>query len=661
MLDVVLVIGYLALPSAAWWLSGSLTWLAVRLVFGFGLAGVSVQSTVALGWGWDLRELQFLVLAVMAAVVALAIARRRPRRSLRRQLVLIGVPMVAIGAYLVAMRWLATDAAGPLTGVGYFINHPLAEDNAKWLHLTSQLAEGRDLVFNGYAGGPLILLMVVMAALITVLSMVMLGGVNEVAVAVNTVIGVQFLLIALIPAGFAPFAERPIPLRPRAVGVKRRLVPAPVLWAAMLVVLVASAVVTSYGHLSLQFVLIVLVLWGAVFLVGGSDRRSALLITLGVVTTASVWLPLNVLAVALLGVLLAVTVARRMWLSLAIVGITAVAAFDSLFSSLLYLLGVDLVSVDTGVAEEELGGVAGSAISEQLSVADAIFASPGGTEITQPLLAVLALVSLLAAVAWYSRSRRVRGWRAVVPFAPVASMGAYLMLVTLSDAVVTAGAPHYGVHKLAFAVVIMTAAVTLPVAIMSLEDRATGMTMLRWFAVGAVVVLLSLDTILPRGLSALSPKLWPGVDPSSPVYWAPAEVKDTPVQPIADLPIACLFAPPVSDKPGALPEGQQSYNCTRLLIGLNGLEGRAGLLTDWLSADWLGNTSNWDTVAPALESDESGLTGAARDPHQHATEPSPGSARWTSCSHAIRSRRLRAEWSSAHAVDARHVARLAGQ
>ena len=558
MLDVVLVIGYVLLPAVTWWLSSSLTWLAVRLIFGFGLAGVAVQTTIALGWGWSVRELQFLALAIMVAVLALAVVSRRPRRSIRRQLLLIGLPMAAIGAFLIAMRVLATDTAGPLTGVGYFINHPLAEDNAKWLHLTSQLADGSDLVFNGYAGVPLILLMAMISALISVLSTIMLGGVNEVAVAVNTVIGVQFLLIALIPAGFAPFAERAVPLRPRATGVRRRLVPAPVLWAAMLVVLVASAVVTSYGHLSFQFVLIVLVLWGTLLLVGGSDRLSALLITLGVVTTASVWLPLNVLAVALLLLLAAVTVVRRMWMALALVVVTAVAAFDSLFSSLLYLLGIDVMAVDAGPAGEDLGGTAASAISEQLSVADAIFASPGGTEVTQPLLAGLALVSLLASVAWYSRARRVQGWRAALPFAPIAIMGGYLMLVTLSDAVVTGGSPHYGVHKLAFAVTVMTAAVTLPVAIVSLEERATGMTMLRWFAVGAVVVLLSVDTILPRGLSALSPKLWPGIDPSSPAYWAPAEVQEAPDQPIDSLPIACLFAPPVSEEPGALPEGQQS-------------------------------------------------------------------------------------------------------
>ncbi|MCX6431883.1 MAG: hypothetical protein NTX29_03565 [Actinobacteria bacterium] len=610
MIDVLLLVAFVVLPVLAWWVSGSLAWLAIRLAFGFGIAGNAVQSSIAFGWGWNLQRLQILVVVVLAVVLALAFTRRGSRRdSLRRQVLLIGLPMLLLGVFLVAMRLFATDYAGPLTGVGYFVNHPLAEDNAKWLHLSSQLASGNDLVFNGYAGGPLILVMVLMATLISVLSSLMLGGVNEVAVAVNTVIGTQFLLIALIPAAFAPFAERPVPPRPRTGGVDARWVPAPVLWAGMLVVFVASAVVTSYGHLSLQFVLVVLVLWATVFLVGSHAPRSALLATLAVVTTASVWLPLNVLGVALLGVLLVGAVLRRSWLSLGIVVVTALAAWDALFSSILYLLGINLGEAAGGLPSDSLGGAAGSAISSQLATADAIFQSPGGTEITEPLLAALALVSLLGSVWWYSRSRRVVGWRSAVPFAPIAIMAAYLMAVTIGDAIVTGGSPHYGVHKLAFAVTIMVAGATLPVAITALEGRVSGMTMLRWFAVGAVVVLLSLDTILPRGLSALSPKLWPGVDPAHPSYWSAAEVHDTGDQPIDSLPIACLFAPPTTEQPTGLPQGQQSYNCTRLLIGLNGLEGRAGLLTDWLLADWMGNEPHWDTVAPVLVGDTSGLTG----------------------------------------------------
>ena len=116
------------------------------------------------------------------------------------------------------------------------------------------------------------MVMVMMAALISVLSMLLLGGVNEVAVAVNMVIGTQFFLIALVPIAFAPFAERAIPLWPRVREVAARMVPAPLVWVSMLVVVIASSIVTAYGHLSLQFVLIVLVLWATVFLLGTKAR-----------------------------------------------------------------------------------------------------------------------------------------------------------------------------------------------------------------------------------------------------------------------------------------------------------------------------------------------------------------------------------------------------
>jgi hypothetical protein len=160
---------------------------------------------------------------------------------------------------------------------------------------------------------------------------------------------------------------------------------------------------------------------------------------------------------------------------------------------------------------------------------------------------------------------------------------------------------------LAFAVTIMTICATLPVALIALEGRAQGMTMLRWFAVGAVVLLLSLDTILPRGLSALSPQLWPSVDAAHPVFWSAAEVKKTADQPIDSLPLACLFAPPTGSVPSGLPEGQQSYNCTRLMIGLNGLEGHVGILDSWLQTDWLSNAPSWDKAHASLAKDEAGI------------------------------------------------------
>jgi hypothetical protein len=523
---------------------------------------------------------------------------------MRRQLYVIVLPMVAIGLFLILMRVFAPSSPGPLTGVGYLIKHTIAEDNAKWLNLSSQLAAGQDLVFNGYAGGPLILVMVMMAALISVLSMLLLGGVNEVAVAVNIVIGTQFFFIALVPIAFAPFAERVVPLWPRVSGVAARVVPAPLVWAAMFVVVIASSVVTAYGHLSLQFILIILVLWATVFLLGTRVPHARLLMTLVIATTASVWLPLNVVGIGLIAVCLVGTIIRRNWLGLALVVGTLIAVWDALISSTLFLLGINLGGVG---AVTDPAGVSVSPVTVQVETATELFKAAGGTEIVQPLLGGLALAALLFVVAWYTKSRPIRGWRAAMPFAPIAVMVCYVLAITIGDAIITGGAPHYGGHKLAFAVVIMIIGATLPIAILALEPNANGMTLLRWFAVGGVVLLLSLDTMLPRAISALSPSLWPAIDKSAPAFWSPAEVRNTPTQTIDSLPLACVFAPTGATAPGGLPDGQLAYSCTRLLIGLNGLEGRVGPLSEWLLNDWLGNTTSWNNRYESLAEDKWGV------------------------------------------------------
>ena len=599
MIDVLPLIAFIALPIAMFVVTRSLTWVATRVAFAFGIAGNAVQSSISLGMSWNMRGLQVVVIAIFVLLLALAFVRRgSPRGGVRRQLYVIVLPMVALGLFLILMRVFAPSSPGPLTGVGYLIKHTIAEDNAKWLNLSSQLAAGQDLVFNGYAGGPLILVMVMMAALISVLSMLLLGGVNEVAVAVNIVIGTQFFLIALVPIAFAPFAERVVPQWPRVSGVAARVVPAPLVWVAMFVVVIASSVVTSYGHLSFQFVLIVLVLWATVFLLGTKVPHARLLMTLVIATTASVWLPLNVVGIGLIAICFFGTIIRRNWLGLALVVLTVLAVWDALISSTLYLLGIDLHAG---------GGSGDGAGAPEPSATSTLFQAAGGTEIVQPLLGGLALAALLFVVAWYTKSRPIRGWRAAMPFAPIAVMVCYVLAITIGDAIITGGAPHYGDHKLAFAVVIMIIGSTLPIAILALEPNANGMTLLRWFAVGGVVLLLSLDTMLPRAISALSPALWPAIDKSAPAFWSPAEVRNTPNQTIDSLPLACVFAPTGATAPGGLPDGQLAYSCTRLLIGLNGLEGRVGPLSEWLLNDWLGNTTSWSNRYESLAEDKWGV------------------------------------------------------
>lgn len=595
MLDVLIVGLFVFLPIVTVAVTRSFTWTAVGLIFGFGVAGNAVQTSMTLGLNWNVRGLQVLAVAVLAVVLFVGALRGRTRESLRRQAVVVLMPMVALGVFLIAMRLLAPSEPGPLTAVGYLVNHPYAEDNAKWLYLTAQLADGRDIAFNGYAGGPLLLLMSMMAALIAVLSSILLGGVNQVAVAANTVIGVQFLLIALVPAALAPLAERRI-----SFAGRHTFIPAPLVWIGMLVLFLASATITSFGHLSLQFVLIVLVLWSLVFVTAWSSIIR-LLMTLAIATTASVWLPFNVLGVALLAITLTWLIRARSWLGFVAWGITVVVAWDALISSALYVFGIDV----TGGAADADGGDPGSgeaatSMPAQVSAASHLFSAPGGVEQVQPIVAALAVAALVFAVRLVSRHSRVNPWRDLKAFTPSVVLIGYLVLIQVGDAITTGGAPHYGGHKLGFALTIMMLASMLPIALAGLGPEAGRMTAVRWAGVGGVVVLLTLDTILPRAISALSPMQWPSVNPSAPQYWSASEVKPVASQPIDSLPVACMFAPPEAAMPTALPRGQEAYACTRLLAGLTALEGRTGTMSPWLQTDWLSNQSHWEDFYDSL-------------------------------------------------------------
>jgi hypothetical protein len=426
-----------------------------------------------------------------------------------------------------------------------------------------------------------------------------LGGVNEVAVATNTLLGTQFLLIAIIPFVFAVFAQGKF----KGPTGTKRFVPAAATWTAMFVLVLASAVVTSYGHLSLQFILLVLVLWAGVFLLETPFllRLSA---TLLIATSASVWLPLNVLGFATVVVAVVVVIRRRSAIGGLLVVVTAGVSWDAIFSSALYVFGIGAsagAGADAG-ADAGMEGVAATPTGE-IAASTHLFKAPGGTEIATPVLGILAAVVVLV-VAWvYLRKQDEPSWGSTLPFLPIVVFGAYTLVITIGDAIITGGAPHYGGQKIMFAFVIMALVAVLPLALMLTES-----SVFLGLAIGTVLVLLTVDSLLPRALSALSPVLWPTVNASAPQYWAGAEVNGKADQPISDSPIACFTVPPVSTVPTALPFGQGSYACTRLLIGLNALEGNAGSLPNWLQTDWMSNRTNWDEFYESLVESTQPLT-----------------------------------------------------
>lgn len=604
------------LPVVAFVRSRNLAWLAIVLVATLSIAGVLIGFIDDLGHAWSLRELQWLLLVTLAVVAGLAWLRPRPRpQPLRRQLVAIILPMALLALFFLVVTTFLTAEPAFYNPVSYLMGHAVAEDNAKWLDFTAQLASGGPIVQAVALGGPLQLVLVFMATALSVVSSVLLGGVNQVAVAANSVVFGEFLLVTLLPLSLAPIAVARIR---RASGLPRGVVPAPLIWVAALVLVAASLAVTALGHLTLQYTFVVAALWSATFLADPRVPRARLLTSLSVAATMTVWLPLNVLAVVLLIGWLVMLVARpiRMGVKSAdVVGlalwlVVAIALWEPIRSSLAYFLG-------TATAAGPIGSGAARGIAAVVQVPEwavrmislsenSLFSSAGGTETAGPILAGLCAASAVTAVVVLSRGR-TSDRSVYVRFAPAGLLALFALAITMLDLWTTGDGPHYGALKFTFLTVIVILATTLPFALLALDRDRIGMSPARWAGVGVVVLLLAVDTLLPRALASARPDQWSPPIPfdNAASYWWPADVNGEASQLIAENPVACVYLPPGAKVPSALMESglsdpQRVYSCTRLIAGLAGSDSTAQPLVDWLRREWLTNTPAWSEVYNGL-------------------------------------------------------------
>ena len=139
-------------------------------------------------------------------------------------------------------------------------------------------------------------------------------------------------------------------------------------------------------------------------------------------------------------------------------------------------------------------------------------------------------------------------------------------------------------------------------------DAQSKMSALRWMGVAGVVVLLTLDSILPRAVASTRPENWSPPIPfnnSSGGYWWPAEVNGSSDQPISSNPVACVYLPngatvPSAIVPSGLSDAQRVYACTRQLAGLSGADTDAQPIVDWLRREWYTSTPAWEPVYAGL-------------------------------------------------------------
>jgi hypothetical protein len=601
--NVAFLIAYVALPVASFLLVRSLTWITVALGAAIAFVGAFVDFMINRGIHWDLLSLQVALLVAMLAVfIAAAFVSRRSRPwppvPFRRQMSSVLAPVILGFAFVLLSRLLAAPTAGAFTGVGFLVVRQSAEDNAKWLDFAGQLIPGTPIVQGVAMGGPLQLLMVLAATLLAVVSLIAFGGVNEVFVAANSVIYLEFALAMLAPFALAPLAEMRVR---RASGDKgRAFIPAPVIWVSSLVLVVGSLAASGYGHLTLQYVFLVVGVWASLFLAGSRIPHAYLLTSLTVAIASIVWFPLTVVTIVILfgsaAYLVASAVrARRLsavpWLSLGLVVAVVVMMWSSLASVLRYM--ADLPEA-TASAVAGFGGGAHAVVAGFPIPSLQLLSSQGGTEVIQPALGLLTVASAVLGAMFVARQRAGLSRLAkATPFVPLVLLVGYALALSIFGTWFAGSGPAYGANKSTFAFSIIVLAVTLPFALMEIDRRRGGLTAVRILAIVGVVYLLTIDTILPRAITYLSPEQWPTNVGDERGYWWPAEVRNTADQSIASNPIGCIYLPPGAEAPSALPEGQRTYSCTRILSGLSGEDAGGQVLVDLLRREWLTNTPAW--------------------------------------------------------------------
>ncbi len=300
-MDALFLAAYVALPLLAYWRSRSLAWTLITLAASVSVFGVGVSFLIDHGHSWTRTELQWVLLVALLVLPVLAFLRPAQRDApMRRQFLTILLPTLLLGLFIVNMWMRWTVEPGFLHPVSFLMGHATAEDNAKWLDFAGQYASGHPIVQGVTMGGPLQLFLVFVGTAMGVLSQVMLGGYNEVAVAANMVVFGEFLMVIIAPLAIAPLAEAWFN-RPVADGIGRRMrIPWPLIWLGALVIVTANLIATAYGHLTFQYTVMIIALWVTAFLADSKVPRAKLLTSIVVAAGMTVWVPLNVLAVVLL-------------------------------------------------------------------------------------------------------------------------------------------------------------------------------------------------------------------------------------------------------------------------------------------------------------------------------------------------------------------------
>lgn len=525
--------------------------------FFFGLPTLFMAQIVISATSISLASAIFLILP-------------KSKYSLTRSDITVFATVALLVGFLVLNRLIVSKKVfSPLAGVSRLVG---GEDNGKWLNFTSAVELGQPVQMQGGVSAGLAVLLLLTVALMQVISILVLGGENQLAVTVQAVLVAHAALVVLSPLAISPLIE----LRSRRnslwnisstkqISASKTNTNNLSLFVAALFLAIGVAAPLGFGHLSLEFVLVALTFAVTSVLVFRDQPLMLFIATLIFSVAGLVWMPFTYLSI--IATLLAliwsfratvIPISRRFF-CISGFALLFIATVIASLGDLIYLYGQ---SSDSGVPVK------------------ALLIAEGGTMQVDWAIAIV-LVSCLGVFAFIlSQANQAVSKKSLIIYAsPIILLFGYFMAVAAYDSWSTSGGVHYGTRKLGYAVAVILIAALISILIERVSERYNTPTIMRIGLASGIAYLLLVSSLIPKSLASIGSGLWPTNDITKTTEWAQfTEISNSPKQDLADLPIGCLIENESGYQPGVGP----GYLCTRQMISIKGMESEAHFLNDFL-------------------------------------------------------------------------------
>ncbi|MDH6256039.1 hypothetical protein [Aurantimicrobium minutum] len=511
------------------------------------------------------QPLAFTVIGLSFLVVAFWLSRKRINRKFEFSY----ISALPVFSFLLALSIIVAKAQSwslnnaVFSGIGRLA---FAEDNAKWVNFSANVAQGNDLYFNDGTGGALAVIIVLTSVFVAIFSELVLGGPNVVGITVQTIICVQAVLLVLAPLALTPvlmnfrrnmYVEQGFDqvFFQRNIGI---FVGTLFSAAGLSMGIVAT---TAMGHLSFAVIILQLSFWATCVLYNWPMRQNWLLITVIGSSQALVWLPLPALsvAIAIAGLFFGAIELRkqRTW--------ARIFTLIGLAINLIVLVWLMIPSVTY------LASSTSTSTSIHLVIAEGGTLAPKKADLF--IFALLVIGCLLLCF----ENRKTFNWKHLIRVYPVMFILGFAVAVAVYDYLVAPiGWPHYGSRKLGYGAILISSVVIAPIGISGFFQKVKFRWLLAPIAIAALVITYSFTyTSFYFSTGLFMPSSWSSSEIRAndgkvqTEHWInKVNPRNEQLNSLEGYPIGCIKV-----KNGVIvQELTDQYICTRFLISVNALE-----------------------------------------------------------------------------------------